>query len=175
MSTKQDNILDELKGTGASVLKISKETGIPANRMYKWYEGKGSPKYEDVQILRKWLNKLSEEVTNVVEEPQISYKGSDDRLAALIKSNQDLAESNKALARSHERLVEMLALNSGVESKSQEVDLSMFRALIEGLAQVGADVGTWGTVIEGKELLGKIAAGTLTEVKPASKKRVLGK
>lgn len=78
MSNKQPNILDELKQTGASVLKISKETGIPANRMYKWYEGKGTPKYEDVQILKAWLAELvqdKEEMTTYSNIPSFQTKG----------------------------------------------------------------------------------------------------
>lgn len=39
-----------------SVLKMSKETGIPSYRIYKWIDGKGKPKAEDTSTLEKWLN-----------------------------------------------------------------------------------------------------------------------
>lgn len=46
------SILDEKR---IPVLKLSKESGIPSYRIYKWIDGKAAPKEEDSQKLKNWL------------------------------------------------------------------------------------------------------------------------
>jgi transcriptional regulator with XRE-family HTH domain len=56
-------ISKKIKEKGISVLRLSKETDIPATRLYKWLDNKAKPKYEDITKLEKWLNDL-EKVPN---------------------------------------------------------------------------------------------------------------
>lgn len=51
-----ERINDKLLKESKSVLKMSKETGIPSYRIYKWIDGKGNPKTEDAAILEQWLS-----------------------------------------------------------------------------------------------------------------------
>jgi predicted transcriptional regulator len=51
-----ERVNDKLLKESMSVLKMSKETGIPSYRIYKWIDGKGNPKTEDAAILEQWLN-----------------------------------------------------------------------------------------------------------------------
>lgn len=55
MQLKQ-RILAKLEKDDMSVLKMSKETGISASRIYKWLDDKGNPKTEDAKKLELWLN-----------------------------------------------------------------------------------------------------------------------
>jgi hypothetical protein len=43
---------------GISVLRFSKETGIPEGRVYKWLDAKtpAKPKSEDVEKIEKWIS-----------------------------------------------------------------------------------------------------------------------
>lgn len=49
-----------MKATGVSVLILSKETGISPYKIYKWLDSKGKPKYEDTQVLEKWVSGTQE-------------------------------------------------------------------------------------------------------------------
>lgn len=51
-----ERINERLQKKTMSVLTLSKETGIPSYRIYKWIDGKGKPKAEDTAILEEWLN-----------------------------------------------------------------------------------------------------------------------
>jgi len=46
---------DKMQESNITVSKISKETGIPAPRLYKWLDGTNTPKYEDIKTLERWL------------------------------------------------------------------------------------------------------------------------
>jgi transcriptional regulator with XRE-family HTH domain len=144
-------ILDEIKAKGVSVLTISKETGIPANRMYKWYEGKGSPKHEDVQKLRKWLGKDVEEVPR--------EKGESSDLSKLIASNQDLAEANKALAKSHAELV-VLMKSSLVQNSDVQIG-AVVQTLTDAILKIGEKVEVWDSVEVGRKELNKMVSANL--------------
>lgn len=151
MDKDQSSLLDELKQSGVSTLKISKETGIPSDRMYKWYEGKGNPKFEDVQKLRAWLDKRVEKVPH-------GTKLESDPLTALIESNRDLAESNKILAQSHADLVLLMRQSTAGESAEKlKADVSMFGAILEHLAKIGVRAGEWKSVDEALRAVGRTA------------------
>lgn len=47
---------------GGSPANLSRATGIPAPRIYKWRSGDGSPKEEDAETLKKFFLKI-EDVT----------------------------------------------------------------------------------------------------------------
>lgn len=53
---------------------ISKATGIPYDRMYKWTKGKSRPKIEDYQILTNYFDGKTSTAENVTSEPDISYE-----------------------------------------------------------------------------------------------------
>lgn len=60
MAAKSSNTLkDRLKETMAerkiTFPKLSRIVGIPASRMYKWYEEDTNPKYADAELLEKWI------------------------------------------------------------------------------------------------------------------------
>lgn len=48
------NIIDKIKENGIAVSKLSRVTGIPLPRIYKWLK-KSFPKLEDQRILDKFL------------------------------------------------------------------------------------------------------------------------
>lgn len=73
-----------------SVLKISKETGIPAYRIYKWLDGKANPKHEDVQILEKWLSKGVEKLTKEKPPEEPTYDDTRELIKALREHNETL-------------------------------------------------------------------------------------
>lgn len=65
-------ILDIRKQRRVSVAKLSRITGIPDDRIYKWESGVGNPKAEDAEKLKKWLanpEKVPHETTQEPEAP----------------------------------------------------------------------------------------------------------
>lgn len=65
-------VLEIRKQREVSVTKLSKLTGIPADRIYKWESGVGNPKADDSEKLQKWLNGSSSNHIPAVrpQEPQ---------------------------------------------------------------------------------------------------------
>lgn len=61
-----DNLIEWLKGQ--DITAISKETGIPRDRMYKWKQGKGSPKSEDYVTLLEFMQRQTGSSSNVVSK-----------------------------------------------------------------------------------------------------------
>lgn len=51
MSSTVEGLKEFLKKNGISVVRLSKNTGIPQDRIYSWLRGKGNPKAEDQKIL----------------------------------------------------------------------------------------------------------------------------
>lgn len=52
------DILDALKEKTLKVAKLSKETGIPSSRIYKWKDRGSKITAEDSEILKNWITKL---------------------------------------------------------------------------------------------------------------------
>src|SRR5688572_15579893 len=52
--------------------KLSVVTGIPASRMYKWYEQNTFPKAKDAAILENWISDPEFDISRF-EEPKIPY------------------------------------------------------------------------------------------------------
>jgi|GEM_PF-5929416 hypothetical protein len=52
-----EEVKSKIKSDGISVLTISKETGIPSPRIYKWLDEKANakPRQADVAVLQNWL------------------------------------------------------------------------------------------------------------------------
>jgi phage repressor protein C with HTH and peptisase S24 domain len=57
--TLKDIVKDRMDTLEISILELSRQTGIPSARMYKWYKDGTNPKLEDAEILREWLNSKS--------------------------------------------------------------------------------------------------------------------
>jgi phage repressor protein C with HTH and peptisase S24 domain len=64
----KDIVKDRMDKLGINVLALSRQTGIPSSRIYKWYPKnpdeakKANPKYPDIQILQEWMNMSDEEI-----------------------------------------------------------------------------------------------------------------
>lgn len=64
-------VLEIRKQRKVSVTKLSKLTGIPADRIYKWESGVGNPKAEDSEKLQEWIaGSSSEKATTRPQEAQ---------------------------------------------------------------------------------------------------------
>ena len=82
-----ERVKRKIEKESLSVLTMSKETGIPAYRIYKWIDGKGNPKTEDAGKLEKWLNENLDKVPNHAEK-----KGSDPNESAYLAGQLAMAE-----------------------------------------------------------------------------------
>lgn len=51
---------NKLAEKNISVYKFSKDIGIPKERIYKWQQGKGFPKSEDVELITTWLKEQND-------------------------------------------------------------------------------------------------------------------
>jgi predicted transcriptional regulator len=65
-------VLVKLQEQGLKVSDIARLTDIPADRIYKWYAGKGTPRYEDVKKLQTLLPNSSNSL-DMVNEPAAEY------------------------------------------------------------------------------------------------------
>lgn len=114
-----------LKDNSLSVLRFSNESGISAYKVYKWIEGKGNPKHDDVQKIEEWLRNMEvvphgtseQETQNGVsrqENPDAMYttpintSGKGTRLAMLSEKDQQIAELKEQVKWLKERLTEAL-------------------------------------------------------------------
>lgn len=59
-----ERINEKLTKESKSILTMSKETDIPAYRIYKWIHKRGNPKAEDTRKLEEWLNDNLDKVQN---------------------------------------------------------------------------------------------------------------
>lgn len=106
-----------------SVLKMSKETGIPSYRIYKWIDGKGNPKTEDAAILEQWLNGNLDIVPNKKNHYDVSNPNDPaylagqlamaERLIAKLEENHEEAKADKnklfeALAETRQTINDLL-------------------------------------------------------------------
>jgi hypothetical protein len=117
-----ERVNEKLLKESLSVLKMSKETGIPSYRIYKWIDGKGKPKADDSATLEKWLSgnldKVPTEKAFKVSDPndpaylagQLSMA---ERLIAKLEESNDEAIADKhklfeALAETRQTINELL-------------------------------------------------------------------
>lgn len=105
-----------------SVLTMSKETGIPAYRIYKWIDGKGKPKADDTSTLEEWLSDnldkvQNNRVKNVSNPNDPAYLAGQlamaERLIAKLESDHEEAKADKnklfdALAETRQTINELL-------------------------------------------------------------------
>jgi predicted transcriptional regulator len=52
----KNKLLDVMKSRGVKIPAFSKQTGIPKDRIYKWFQQGTHPKAEDYMLIEKWLN-----------------------------------------------------------------------------------------------------------------------
>jgi transcriptional regulator with XRE-family HTH domain len=107
----KDRVKEAMDRGKVSMLELERQTGIPANRMYKWYQQGTNPKKDDADKLEKWLNDL-EKHTNEAElqEPQANYESRRSLENTLEKLAEDKLRSTAII----ERLVSMLENAFGV-------------------------------------------------------------
>ena len=131
-----DDLNRVLKEKKLSVLKVSKETGIPASRIYKWLDGKGRPKHEDVQKVQGWIKGDLEEIQNTANEPEIDYKKL--YLQQITKTEDALRENLSTLTEQVDLLKEKLHANLDSVLQAQYAQLAHQKALAWYLAQLQA-------------------------------------
>lgn len=106
-----EQIRRKLKENEISVLKLSNETGISAYKIYKWLDGKGSPKTEDSKLLEQWLRNSGEEVLKV-KENNSTYAHPQDQKDEIINLLKDKV---KLLERENQRLTNNINSFSSVD------------------------------------------------------------
>ena len=147
------DIIDKIKQTGISVDNLSKATGIPTSRIYKWFSKKAEPKYADTKLLEDFLNKGIIKPDVATPEKVMSVTKNEESLHKLIDSNADLVITNKKLTDLLERA--MTNSNSG-----HPADFS--QACLERIAEQGIGVRLfWKTKAEGLSILGNFLSETV--------------
>lgn len=100
------DILAGIKEGTINVSKLSRETGIPASRMYKWKVRPTKITAEDSEILDKWIEKLDNSPENAPSESLEPDSGDKtpaadkeaENISALIASNSKLSDAVKLQA-----------------------------------------------------------------------------
>lgn len=97
-------VLEIRKQRKVSVTQLSKSTGIPADRIYKWESGVGNPKADDSEKLQKWLNgSSSENATTRPQAPQKDGNGAkEDYLSG--KNLENFSEAQRKLSETNSQL-----------------------------------------------------------------------
>lgn len=142
-------LFNELKKKGVTIYQFSKETGIPKERVYKWEQGKGTPKEEDAQRIRAWIG---EKVTTM-EEPRQEYAMI--TMPAEVRINELLADK-KVLA-------DTIASNLQTIHASQDVLMMLVRSVYDQtteIKQMLAAPQKHDTGSKGAPVLTKTAKGT---------------
>lgn len=96
----KDEVLEIRKQRKVSVTQLSKSTGIPADRIYKWESGVGNPKADDSEKLQKWINGSSSE--NATPKPQEPQSGNSELLDIMRERIKELKEDRERLWRNLE-------------------------------------------------------------------------
>jgi len=94
-----DNLSKILLTNRVSVLKFSKETGIPSSRVYKWRNKHGSPKHEDVIKIEEWVKAFNKQMDytpiTTSERVRINPASDKDRRIAELEELLTKAEDDK--------------------------------------------------------------------------------
>lgn len=133
MSKELKNILlDIMKRKGIKIPKLSKEIGIPKDRIYKWYQEGTNPKPEDALTLEKWINDnkgdfiATDGSKLIIGEAKFPNNEKDTKIAALeselIKMKLDKLETNLNEVLSNQKVMMALmttAMNNAIEYYSE--------------------------------------------------------
>lgn len=102
MSKISKEILNKIKSGSLSVQNVSKETGIPASRIYKWKERDSDISAEDAEKLDNWGKTL--------DTPDIKKDTLDkDVLKMVAQSNLNQSEANKNQSIANRKLAESIS------------------------------------------------------------------
>lgn len=105
--TLKDRVKAVMKERNVSVLELSRQTGIPSPRIYKWYQSDTNPKLEDAEVLESWIKGESlEETPSMVEEKEVQFAPL--TRSSLEKSIENLTENELRTTAVIERLVGLL-------------------------------------------------------------------
>lgn len=123
-----EKLIGSMKDRKKKVTDVSRETGIPKDRIYKWIQQGNRPKTEDEKAITKWLNGESSTIP-FIEEPGISQtislyqndrikkleedqakyikklEDDNDRLWGLVKDTQEIIKNNLTLVLSTVRTI----------------------------------------------------------------------
>lgn len=89
-----------------SILTMSKETGIPAYRIYKWIDGKGNPKSVDTGKLEEWLSDNLDIIPNK-EEKKVSNPNEAAYLTGKLESKEEVIAEKEARRLDAERRADL--------------------------------------------------------------------
>lgn len=118
-----DRLIEKIGDKRGMVSIISKDTGIPSGRIYKWIEGKGNPKVTDSNLLQKWMDDL-EKVPFTTDEPPSSEMNEPDLIITRELPGEpgnyqllifELKEQNKLLKTQNELLKTSLNLDAALK------------------------------------------------------------
>lgn len=129
------DIIETLKQTletqKISVRRFAESTGIPMDRVYKWLQGKGTPKSEDTLAITRWLQ--SEKVPNgILEEQKFEYTTNYSKAATATDHNdppkdmlERLIQSNFLLAQAANTKAEADKVKAETDKINAEATLRM--------------------------------------------------
>lgn len=103
MSKISKEILNKIKSGSLSVQNVSKETGIPASRIYKWKERDSDISAEDAEKLDNWGKTLD---TSDIKKDTLDK----DVLKMVAQSNLNQSEANKNQSIANRKLAESISV-----------------------------------------------------------------
>lgn len=134
----KDRIKDEMKRRGVKVPQLEKETGIPKDRMYKWFQTDNIPKYEDAIILEKWIKgKEVPEVGTRNTDPDIpgqampilaKNSNNSEKLDTLLLFMQQQSRELKGLNHKLSELEQQNIVSAAIQTRFQEYLVSKLDA-----------------------------------------------
>lgn len=158
--------------TGMSQEEMALDMGYGKNYISDILSPSGKVSAKFIKAFQSHFNDGSENTKNTA--------GAQNDLSSLIRSNADLAESNKALAHSHSELVTMLKEKErDISSDVQRFELTQeeILALLKAAIQVDLDYKSGGNQKKADEMAAKINTSAAEIFQTFSKrdKRVAGK
>lgn len=132
------NLQEKLKELNLGVPDLSEQTGIPKDRIYKWFQRGASPKAEDEKKVQAWLatgkmDKFPRENTTTLRIPIISDGSAETDylkvILALAKSNDNLVEQNKTVVDTNQTIAIANAKLADQLAKEQEIRLTQVNSV----------------------------------------------
>jgi hypothetical protein len=103
-NTLVDKLKKHMRERNIKVPQLQMETGLPRDRVYKWFKNNPKIKHEDAEIIEKWISGTMEDVP--METKDGEPIGSIGALQSLADGNKVLYEANRTLADSNKNLSE---------------------------------------------------------------------
>lgn len=100
-----EEILKSIKEKNLNISEISRKTGIPGTRIYKWLDNKGKPKVDDSEKIKEWAKNNLDKVPHETNSKEvIPTNGKDEFLVKYLhmleddkKYFQDLVKTNLSM------------------------------------------------------------------------------